>query len=50
MSEAVRSQGMSSKGEEAQMSRSVYLKRSAMVTWDALAWVIALAVFLVLRH
>ncbi|KAB7743350.1 NAD-dependent epimerase/dehydratase family protein [Nostocoides sp. F2B08] len=32
------------------MSSSVYVKRSAMVAWDALSWIIALGLFLLLRH
>ncbi len=32
------------------MSRSTYAKRSAMIGWDALAWMLALGLFLLLRH
>jgi FlaA1/EpsC-like NDP-sugar epimerase len=30
--------------------RSVYLKRTALVAWDALSWLLALLVFLLVRH
>jgi FlaA1/EpsC-like NDP-sugar epimerase len=32
------------------MSGNLYVKRSAMVAWDALAWILALGMFVLLRH